>query len=106
MDFGETFEETARREVKEETDIDLKKLEVICINNERIKGVHFVTVGMYSENFDGEAQIIEPDEIVEWQWFLLDKLPSPLYFPSKKIIANYKQKKFYVSENNLINKHE
>lgn len=106
MDLGETFEETARREVKEETGIDLKKLEVICVNNERIDEVHFITVGMYSENFDGEARIMEPDEIVEWQWFLLDKLPSPLYFPSKKIIENHKQKKFYLSENNSMNKHE
>jgi 8-oxo-dGTP diphosphatase len=105
MDFGETFEETARREVKEEAGIDLKKLEVICVNNERIGGAHFITIGMYSENFDGEAQIMEPDEIVEWQWFSLNELPSPLYFPSKKIIENYKQKKFYITENNLINKH-
>ncbi len=106
LELGETFEEAARREVKEETNINLKKPEVFCVNNDRIKGVQFITVGMYSEVFDGEARIMEPDEIVEWQWFALNKLPRPLYFPSKKIIANYKQKKFYISENNLINKHE
>ena len=106
MDFGETFEEAASREVFEETNIKLKKIEVFCVNNERIDSAHFVTVGIFSNDFEGEAQIMEPDEIIEWRWFGLDELPSPMYFPSKKVIENYKQKKFYIPENDLINEHK
>jgi 8-oxo-dGTP diphosphatase len=38
---------------------------------------------------EGEAQVMEPDEITQWQWFALDTLPSPLFFPSEKVIKNY-----------------
>ena len=106
MEFGETFEEASAREVLEETSIKLKKVEVICVNNERIDVAHFVTIGMFSDDFEGEAQVMEPDEITEWRWFGLDELPNPLFFPSKKIIENYKQGKFYISENDLMNEHK
>lgn len=106
MEFGETFEEVARRELLEETNIKLKKLDVIGINNERIEGVHFVTIGMFSDDFEGEAQVMEPDEITEWKWFGLEELPSPMYFPSKKVVENYKQKKFYIPENESMNEHK
>jgi ADP-ribose pyrophosphatase YjhB (NUDIX family) len=106
MDFGETFEGIAIREVLEETNIKVKKIEVICVNNERMDGVHFVTIGMFSDDFEGEAEVMEPDEITEWRWFGLDELPRPLFFPSEKVIENYKQKKFYIPENELINEHK
>ncbi|MFA6383399.1 MAG: NUDIX domain-containing protein [Parcubacteria group bacterium] len=105
MEFGETFEDAAKRETKEETDIDLEDVQVMCVNNERIDSAHFVTIGLYSEKFKGDPGVMEPDEITEWRWFELDDLPSPVYFPSKEIIENYKQGKFYISENNFINKH-
>jgi hypothetical protein len=41
---------------------------------------------------------MEPDEITEWQWFDLNNLPSPLYFPSAKVLENYKTQKFYISK--------
>jgi hypothetical protein len=31
---------------------------------------------------------MEPDEITEWQWFALDNLPEPMFFPSQEIINN------------------
>jgi len=52
-----------------------------------------------SEDFFGEPKVMEPDEITEWQWFDLDNLPSPLFFPSAKVLENYKQKKFYIFNN-------
>jgi len=38
---------------------------------------------------------MEPDEIIEWQWFDLDKLPIPLYPASYQILMNYINKKIY-----------
>jgi len=41
---------------------------------------------------------MEPDEITEWKWFDLNNLPSPLYFPSERIIKNYLAKIIYQDE--------
>jgi 8-oxo-dGTP diphosphatase len=96
LHFGETFEKGAKREVLEETGMILHDAKVICVNNDIVETAHFITIGLYSENFEGEAQVLEPDEITEWKWFDLHNLPSPLYFPSKEVLENYKEKKFYI----------
>lgn len=96
LEFGETFEEGARREVYEETGIELGGMKVICVNNDKNEHAHFVTIGLFSDQFGGEPKIMEPDEIVEWRWFGLDDLPNPVYFPSAKIIENYRKNLFYI----------
>lgn len=96
LDFGETFEQGAKRETMEETGIKLNKLDVICVNNDMVETAHFITLGLFSDDFEGEPQVLEPDEITEWGWFDLNELPNPIYFPSAKVLENYKAKKFYV----------
>lgn len=100
LEFGESFEDGALRELKEETSIDTtrKDLKVICLMNNRLPDAHFVTVGMLCENFTGEAQVMEPDEITEWQWFPLNSLPNPIFFPSEEIIKNYLAGRMYLQE--------
>lgn len=96
LEFQESFEEGAIRETKEETGITLKNIKVICVNNNIVEDAHFVTVGLFSDDFEGEAQVLEPEEITEWKWFPLDNLPEKMYFPSKEVLENYKQNKFYI----------
>lgn len=96
LHFGESFEEGAKREVKEETGLELKNVKVMCINNDLIETAHFITVGLISEDFEGEIQTMEPDEITEWKWFGLEDLPEPIYFPSAKVLKNFKEKMFYI----------
>ena len=96
FEFGESFEEGAKRELMEETGIVLGKVKVICVSNDIVDDAHFVTVGMFSEFFIGKAEVMEPDEITEWGWFDLDGLPLPLYFPSERILENYKLNRVYV----------
>jgi 8-oxo-dGTP diphosphatase len=98
LEFGESFAEGARREVKEETGMELGQANVICVNNDKVPDAHFVTIGFFSKDFQGEPKVMEPDEIVEWRWFDLKDLPTPLYFPSKEIINNYQKGQFYISE--------
>jgi len=97
LNFGETFEEGAKREASEETGILLNKVNVICVNQDITKTAHFITISLFSDAFSREPKVMEPDEITEWRWFDLNNLPSPIYFPSAKVLENYKQKKFYIS---------
>ena len=96
LHFQETFEEGAKREVMEETGIKLNNVKVICVNNDTVDTAHFVTIGLFSDDFEGWAKVMEPDEITEWKWFSLDNLPENIYFPSAKVLENYKQNKFYI----------
>ena len=101
LEFGESLETGATREVREETGItiDPNELKVIALNTD-IKGdAHFITIGLLYEKTVAEPKVTEPDEITEWQWFSLDALPSPLFFPSAKIIRNFTEKTFYIREN-------
>ncbi|NCO80349.1 NUDIX domain-containing protein [bacterium] len=98
LHFQEKLKEGAIREVFEETGIKVKDLEVISISNDIVQDAHFVTIGFLCKDFEGEAKVMEPDEITEWKWFDLNNLPSPLYFPSERIIKNYLAKIIYQDE--------
>lgn len=98
LHFQEKLKEGAIREVFEETGIKVKGWEAISISNDIVQDAHFVTIGFLCEDFEGEVKVMEPDEITEWKWFDLSNLPSPLYFPSEKIIKNYLAKKIYQDE--------
>jgi len=96
MDWGETFEEAGVREAKEETGITIKNPKVICVCNCKNAHAHYMTIGLLATEFKGEARVMEPDEMIEWKWFALNKLPHPRYFPSFMVIENFKKKKFYI----------
>lgn len=98
LHFGETLEEGARREVYEETGIRLRKVKFLCVNNDKNEHAHFVTVGMISDDFEGEPSTMEPEEIVEWRWFSIDNLPDPVFPSSMKMINNYRNKLPYIPE--------
>ncbi len=98
IDFGETLEECAIREVSEETGIIIKNPEVISIHNCKNEHAHFLTAGLIAKEWTGEAKVMEPDEIIEWKWFNINDLPYPRYFPSFEVIENYLQNKFYIKK--------
>ena len=93
--FKEELEDAAFREVFEETGIKInkEKLKIISITNDIVKDAHFITIGFLCKDFDGEPKVMEPDEITEWKWFELDKLPSPIFFPSRKILDKFLSQK-------------
>lgn len=97
MEFGESFEHAACREVMEETGIKIntKDVRLISVSNEVATRAQFVCLGLLAERFEGHAQTKEPDEITEWRWFPLTALPKPLFPASKKAIENYMAGRFY-----------
>ena len=95
LNFGEKIVDAAKKEILEEIGISANDLKLISVTNEIVPDAHFVTLGFLCKDFEGEPKVMEPDEITEWKWFPLDKLPKPMFFPSEKLINNYLEGKIY-----------
>ena len=95
LDFKEKLHDGALREVKEETDIDANSLKAVSVTNDIVHDNHFVTVGFLCSDFNGEPKTMEPEEITEWKWFHINKLPENTFPPSRKIVENFKKKVVY-----------
>ena len=99
LEFGETIFETAKREVKEETDLDVDEFELISINDElryiETDRKHYVGIGVLAKYKGGEPKVMEPHKSIEWKWFDLANLPEPLFEGTALTIKNYKAHKIY-----------
>ena len=87
IDFGESFEECAAREVREETGVELRRSTLITANNDVMPQYddHSITIWMYATEWSGEPRNASPEEHATWEWRAWDDLPRPLY-PS---LANF-----------------
>jgi len=99
LDLGETFEEGAVREVKEETDLDVKDPKVIVVTNNletyRNEGLHYISICLLVNEFSGELKIVEPEKCEEWLWVDPNNLPTPHFDASRMAVACYLEKVFY-----------
>lgn len=93
LEFGESPEETAAREVQEETGLKITNVRFGAVTNDVFteEDKHYVTVWMISDWQSGEAQILEPDKFVSQKWITFDELPRGLFLPWQ----NLKQSQFY-----------
>lgn len=96
LEFGESFEECAKRETKEEAGIEIKNLKFLSVANIlRHEGRQDVLVSFTADWKSGEP-VTDPNEKVEdWDWYSLDNLPSPMFYPAEVLIDSYKTGKNY-----------
>ena len=95
LDYGETLEGAAKREVFEETGLEIGELEVISVSNDIMYDKHYITIGLKPGVVKGKVELKEPDKAERWDWFAFDELPEPLFIGSERIIRNYLAKRFY-----------
>lgn len=83
LEFGETPEQTAAREVAEETGLEIGNIRFGAFTNDVFPddNKHYLTIWMLSDWKSGEATILEPDKFVEQKWVDFDTLPEPLFAP-------------------------
>ncbi|KAK6134012.1 hypothetical protein DH2020_032201 [Rehmannia glutinosa] len=87
LEFGESFEECAAREVKEETGLDIHKIEYLTVINNVIskvdKPLHIVAIFMraFLADHNQMPQNVEPEKCEGWDWYDWNDLPRPLFGP-------------------------
>ena len=89
QEYDETFWDCAKREVKEETNLEIDELELFNVSDDIQPDRHFLTLQIIAKKSSGELKIMEPTKIDEWEWFDLENLPKKIYSPSKKFIEKY-----------------
>lgn len=91
FEYMESFEEAARREVKEEVDIEIQNIKLLSLSNlKNYAPKHYVNIGLVAEWKSGEPKVMEPDKMTDWNWYDLDKLPTPLFATVKNYIESLK----------------
>jgi len=100
LELGETFEAGATRELQEECNITLVDPKVIAITNNletyNEEGLHFISVILVAEKFEGAVKLLEPDKHSEFRWVNPHELPLPHFEASRLGVQCYLDKKFYV----------
>ena len=82
IEEGERPEETARREVLEETGLMIEDPRLGPITEDRFpEGKEYLTTFVVAEAPTGEPRNLEPDKCDGWEWFDWDALPAPLFLP-------------------------
>lgn len=89
QELFETMFDGAKREIKEETNLDIDNLELFGASDDIATDRHFVTLQIVARSSSGELKAMEPEKEDKWEWFDLDNLPPNLYTPSKKFIDDY-----------------
>lgn len=80
MEFGETPEQCAERELLEETGLHVKNVQSLTFTNDYMpaEGKHYVTlftVGV-RQNETQDPQVLEPNKCEGWEWVSWEELKS------------------------------
>lgn len=91
LEFGETVEECARREVAEEAGITIRNIVPRGFTNDVFIDAekHYVTLFVSSEYDTGVLTVMEPDKCEQWHWFPWNRLPEPLFQPIRNFLKQY-----------------
>lgn len=94
MELGEGFFTACKREVLEETGIEITSVNQVGFTNDVFPddGLHYVTL-FFDAGWDGcqKAKDMEPDKTERWAWFDMDKLPDKLFPPLVGILDTLRE---------------
>jgi 8-oxo-dGTP diphosphatase len=90
LEFGETVQECARREVLEETGLQLGIVKPGPYSQDIFiaENKHYITLIMIGEYIGGQPLILEPHKCQEWRWFDWGQWPENLFLTNQNLMRN------------------
>jgi 8-oxo-dGTP diphosphatase len=96
LEFGESFEDCAKRETLEESGIEIHNVRFQYLANiKKYGGKHYVHIGLMADWKNGDPQNLEPEKSEGWSWHPIDDLPRPLFEMFRLAVESYKNGKTY-----------
>ncbi len=96
LEFGESYEDCAKRETREETGMEITNVRFQFLANlKKYSGKHYVHIGLIADWKSGEPKNMEPQKAGEWKWYALDNLPKPLFESCRIAFESYKTSQNY-----------
>ena len=88
LEFGETPEQCAAREAREEVGMEVVEARFRALTNDVFEdeGRHYITIWMDCKTSSQEPFIAAEEEVAELGWFAWDALPSPLFLPLENLL--------------------
>jgi 8-oxo-dGTP diphosphatase len=83
LEFHEKLGEGLAREVFEESDLVVESCKLICVNNIRSFGHHYIDFEFLVTDFRGVPRAKELETTGDYAWYDLLELPQPLFLPCK-----------------------
>lgn len=81
MEYMESFEDCAKREVLEETGVEIENVRFLRLMNlKHYAPKHYVDIGLIADWKSGEPKLLEPEKFEGWDWYAVDELPEPLFY--------------------------
>lgn len=90
LEFGETVETCARREVLEETGLAISDVREAPYTNDVFEAErkHYITLFVTAHSPSGEPVVREPQKCAQWSWYDWFELPRPLFAPLATLCAS------------------